>query len=193
MITPQLMGRTVGRQRASQNPAMPRTARLVTSSVLIVALTQYGCSSFRVRGPSPDATPPAENSIAISPSRPAVRVDDTAQLTLRKADGFVQLEEPIVWTSSDRKVLDVISMGERARIVGISPGNARVSVTTANGYSAWVTVRVYVNLARQGPGCRGYPLISTLKCNIEQVPDGAEHHLGETETRETEGKTKRHA
>ena len=163
-------------------PQMPRTA-LVTNSVLIVALTQYGCSSFRVRGPSPDATPPAENPIAISPSRPAVRVDDTAQLTLRKADGFVRLEPPIICTSSNPEVLNVVSIeGERARIVGISPGTARVSVTTANGYSAWVTVRVYVNLARQGPGCRGYPLISTLKCNIEQVLDGAEHHLRETET-----------
>jgi hypothetical protein len=126
---------------------MPWTARLVTGSVLIVALTQYGCSSFRVRGPTPDATPPPTNPIAISPSLPAVRVNDTAQLTLRKADDFVRLEEPIVWTSSDPEVLDVISMGERARIVGISPGNARVSVNTANGYSAWVTVRVYVNLA----------------------------------------------
>ena len=128
----------------------PRTARLVTSSVLIVALTQYGCTSFRVRGPSPDATPPAENPIAISPSLPAVRVGGATQLTLRKADDFVRLEQPIIWTSSDPEVLTVVSIGgERARIVGISPGNARVSVNTANGYSAWVTVRVYVNLARK--------------------------------------------
>ncbi len=141
----------------------PRTARFVTSSVLIVALTQYGCTSFRVRGPSPDAPPPPENPIAISPSMPAVRVDEAAQLTLRKADGFVRLEQPIIWTSNDPEVLTVVSIGgERARIVGISPGNARVSVNTANGYSTWVTVRVYVNLARQGLGCR---LISTLKCN----------------------------
>ncbi len=139
----------------------PRTARLVTTSVLIVALTQFGCTSFRARGLSPAV----ENPITISPSRPAVRVDGAAQLTLGKADGFVRLEQPIVWTSSDPEVLTVVSIGgERARIVGISPGNARVSVNTANGYSTWVTVRVYVNLARQGLGCR---LISTLKCTTE--------------------------
>lgn len=118
-------------------------ARLVTSSVLLVALTQYGCSSFRVRGPTPDATPAAEKTITILPSSPAVRVSDAAQLTLRKGYGIVRLEPPIIWTSSDPEVLKVVSMGERAHIVGSRPGNARVSVNTANAYSAWVTVRVY--------------------------------------------------
>ncbi len=123
---------------------LERTARLVTSSVMIVALTQYGCTSFRVRGPTPDAQPPTENPIEISPSRPAVRVDGAAQLTLRKTDDFVRLEQPITWTSSDPDLLKVVSIGgERARIVGIRPGNVRVLVNTANGYSTWVTVRVY--------------------------------------------------
>jgi hypothetical protein len=147
--TPQLMRKAVRRHRAFQNPAMPTTARLVASSVLIVALTQYGCSSFRVHGLSPDATPPPTNPIAISPSSPTVRVNGTAHLTLRKTDRSVRLEQPIIWTSSDPEVLDVVSMGERARIVGISSGDAHVSVSTANGYSAGVTVRVYVNLARK--------------------------------------------
>ena len=123
---------------------LQRTARLVTSSVVIVALTQYGCTSFRVRGPTPDAQPPTENPIEISPSRPAVRVDGAAQLTLRKTDDFVRLEQPITWTSSDPDLLKVVSIGgERARIVGIRPGNVRVLVNTANGFSTWVTVRVY--------------------------------------------------
>ena len=123
---------------------LERTARLVTSSVMIVALTQYGCTSFRVRGPTPNAPPPTENPIEISPSRPAVPVDGAAQLTLRKTDDFVRLEQPITWTSSDPDLLKVVSIGgERARIVGIRPGNVRVSVNTANGYSTWVTVRVY--------------------------------------------------
>lgn len=143
VITPQPMHRAVRWHHASQNPVMPRTARLVTSSVLLVALTQYGCSSFRVRGPTPDATPAAEKTITILPSSPAVRVSDAAQLTLRKGYGIVRLEPPIIWTSSDPEVLKVVSMGERAHIVGSRPGNARVSVNTANGYSAWVTVRVY--------------------------------------------------
>ncbi len=123
---------------------LERTARLVARSVLIVALTQYGCTSFRVRGPTPDAQPPTENPIEISPSRPAVRVDGAAQLTLRKTDDFVRLEQPITWTSSDPDLLKVVSIGgERARIVGIRPGNVRVLVNTANGFSTWVTVRVY--------------------------------------------------
>ncbi len=114
------------------------------SSVLIVALTQYGCSSFRVRGPSSDTTPLMEKTIAISPSRPAVPVNGAAQLTLRKTDDFVRLEQPITWTSSDPDLLKVVSIGgERARIVGIRPGNVRVLVNTANGFSTWVTVRVY--------------------------------------------------
>ena len=157
MVMPPQMHRVVGRHRASANPARPRTAQLVISSLLILALTQYGCSSFRVRAPSPDATAPAQNVIAISPNRPAVRVNGAAQLTLRKADGGVRLEQPIIWTSSDPEVLAVVSMGEQARIAGISPGMARVSVNTANGYSAWATVRVLVNLARRAPagiGCR---------------------------------------
>jgi hypothetical protein len=141
LVTPQMMRRAVRRNRAPQNGPKRVLVGFAASALLTLALAQYGCSSFTMHGPSRDAPAPGETTIAIEPSRPAVRVNGTTVLRIR-AGGGVRLEQPIVWSSSDTEVLSVVSLGERARIAGISPGAARVSVTTGNGYSASVVVRV---------------------------------------------------
>ena len=58
--------------------------------------------------------------------------------------GGGRLEQPVCWSSSDPDVVTVVGNGTTATVAGWLVRHAEVTVSTANGLTAHVTVRVRV-------------------------------------------------
>ena len=133
--------------RNGSGRGLSRRAGMRAWVMIAPVLLLVSCGTLSLRGnPSGQAAP--RSALRISPDNPRLRLNETITLRASTQDPSQRVVEPVIWRSSNTDVVRIQGgFGMTTVIEGRDVGEATITVTSANGLSARVFVRVRLAVA----------------------------------------------